>query len=81
MELRKRGKEDNQETNLSVKDPTNDATFRKSDEKENKSAHVLTEYFLRSSDECDVIIMTKYKQYPSATNCCTLLPDGMYQIG
>jgi len=30
MELRKRGKEDNQETNLSVKNPTNDATFRKS---------------------------------------------------
>ena len=34
MELRKRGKEDNQETNLSVKNPTNDATFRKSGEKE-----------------------------------------------
>jgi len=29
MELRKKGKEDHQETKLSVKNPTNDATFRK----------------------------------------------------
>jgi hypothetical protein len=29
MELRKKGKEDHQETRLSVKNPTNDATFRK----------------------------------------------------
>jgi hypothetical protein len=29
MELRKRGNEDSQETNLSVKNPKNDATFRK----------------------------------------------------
>jgi len=77
MQLRKRGKEDNQENNPSAKDPTNDATYRKFGEKENKSAHVLTEYFLRSSDECDVKIMSKYKQHPSATNFCTLLPDGI----
>jgi hypothetical protein len=29
IDLRKRGKEDNQEPHLSVKNPTNDAKFRK----------------------------------------------------
>jgi len=66
MELRKRVKEDHQEAKRSVKNPTNDATFRKLTaayfwREEKNSAHVLTKYFLMSSDECGLIIRSKYK--------------------
>jgi hypothetical protein len=79
MELRKREKDDHQETDISVNNPTNDATFRKLTavyrlvRRESKSAEELTEHFMNSSDQCGLIIGSKYKQHPSATNYCTLL--------
>jgi hypothetical protein len=56
MEIRKKGKEDRQETNFPVKNPTNDTTFRKLTvvchlmSRKKNSAHVLTEYFLNSDE-------------------------------
>ena len=86
MDLRKRAREYQQEAKLSVKNPTNDDTFRKLTavyllvKRKKNSAHALTEYFLGSSDECGLIIRSKYKQHPSATNSCILMPNGMYQF-
>jgi hypothetical protein len=56
MEMRKKGKEDRQETNFPVNNPTINATFRKLTvachlvRMKKKSAHVLTEYFLNSDE-------------------------------
>ena len=64
MELRKRGKEDVQQSKLSAKDPTKDAKFSKlTDVKtEINSGHVITECFLWRHDTSGLIIRCKFRQ-------------------
>jgi hypothetical protein len=68
MELRKRGKEDVQQSNLSAKNPKKDVTFRKltdvchKEKNKTNSGHVLTECFLWRHDKYGLIMRCKLRQ-------------------
>jgi hypothetical protein len=68
MELRKRGKEDFQQSNLFAKNITKDDTFRKLPDvcltvkTKINSGHVITECFLWRHDKSGLIIRCKFRQ-------------------